>query len=29
MVFFTKSPTEISVTKRIEWVHADSIATPM
>ncbi len=29
MVFFTKSPTEISVTKRIEWVHADSISTPM
>lgn len=29
MVFFTKSPTELSVTKRIEWVHADSISTPM
>ena len=28
MVFFTKSPSEISVTKRIEWVHADSISIP-
>src|SRR5262245_8888159 len=28
MVFFTKSPTEISVTKKIEWVHADSISIP-
>ena len=28
MVFYTKSPTELSVSKRVEWIRANSISVP-
>jgi hypothetical protein len=29
MVFYTKSPTELSMTKRVEWIHAKRVSVPM